>query len=437
MSFSTSSSSRFDGPGSYLADAAKMKKEQQKLKKETVMAKGVLTPSGKGGSNGANVNRASYKAATKFSASKQIRAGRKTPSRSNAENVPAYMRGTASSARKQRAPGSSKKVKGGGRTLAWDKDRGEGADTFYEPVKQSRVPGGGVAMSKQMSDRHGYIKASQGEGKGETNKGHGTMIQTSHAIGSKGRNFRRGKHGRFSMAGSYLLASRGHGGDDLGRGHSDMNANAKGTILGMKSKVGRFDDKNSYITDAKGDATDVDYQVSHGDLVESGGAVSVKYVPEPAFSRTDWMKKDTILSDKDLVSGNDISGTTISDFKGRDEVMNRAKPTSAFGGAAQRFADKKLDEGQIALGQGHTDIVDEIDASNCPVNYSSKKKHGRFSEVGGLYHGMPKGLERDTFVPAKLPYGNKMDDVIEEGDEEEEEEEEEEDVDEESTPIAE
>ena len=55
-------------------------------------------------------------------------------------------------------------------------------------------------MSKQMSDRHGRIKASQGEGKGETNKGHGTMIQTSHAIGSKGRNFRRGKHGRFSMA---------------------------------------------------------------------------------------------------------------------------------------------------------------------------------------------------------------------------------------------
>ena len=423
MSFAKSSSSRFEGPGSYLGRRSKDAGSHA--------LGGVLTPSrnsqrsvtfGPGfGKSKKTAGKNAMLASRKQTPARPPSGGKTT---TNENELPAYMRGTASSARKKSAPGSAKKKVTGGRTLAWDAERGEGADTFYSPVnKTSGKSTGGVSMDKQSANRHGYIKASQGEGRGETIGAHGSLLQQSTSAHSKGgRNFRRGKHGRFSMAGSYLLASRGHGGQGLGRSHGELadSGTKKGTILGMQSKVDRFEGKDSYIVDAKGDAVDVDYKVGHGAPVSEQGGVAVKYVPEKSFSRTNWMKKNTILSDKDLTCGNDISGNVVSDFKGKDDHLSRAKVGSAFGGASNRFEDKVLDEGQIALGKSHDDLVEVIEGQNCPVNYNTKKKHGRFSEVGTMYHGL-KG-NKGVFRP-KLPYGGAITEAFAEEEEEEEEEE--------------
>mmetsp|Transcript_17407 Transcript_17407/g.19731 ORF Transcript_17407/g.19731 Transcript_17407/m.19731 type:complete len:340 (-) Transcript_17407:438-1457(-) len=270
-------------------------------------------------------------------------------------NLPAYMRSTASSSKKA-ASLDVNGVNGEGERLKFSKPEG---NDFVAPVPKfgSNVKGGTSGM-------------------------------------------RREKHGRFSMATSYLVQSKGENTHSIGVGHNSL-ANGKGVTSMGKNKTDRFG-KGSYLEHTNKKDIKSEFLLGHSDLGQSNidpNKTSAAFKPSK-LDKSDWLRTSTVLADKDMqeCKGRDDFGQMSSEFT----VDYRAHESAIFKDRSDRFEKVKLDPGREDLASLPQFGSDAKGGSSS----MRKGKHSRFSEFGGMYQTLQK------------PALKLSDQIIEEGEDE-------------------
>mmetsp|Transcript_22620 Transcript_22620/g.44401 ORF Transcript_22620/g.44401 Transcript_22620/m.44401 type:complete len:335 (+) Transcript_22620:506-1510(+) len=212
---------------------------------------------------------------------------------------------------------------------------------------------------------------------------------------------KRGKHGRFSMAGSVYTQSRGTHSDSCGLGHDEGNKkayDAGGYVPNMTKKSSDRFGKGSYLqTLFEEGATSVSagtYEAPSSFPTSAEMAKGTSAFRSKAGSdRSNWIKENTYMRDRDLAACEGLrnqNNTSHSDFERKEDVV----PSSIFKNTKPRFAPEPvLEQGQDAFGPtSPTSSRDYFEDDARPVKSSvvyRRPKHSRFSEYGSMYNPLP------------------------------------------------
>mmetsp|Transcript_1562 Transcript_1562/g.1780 ORF Transcript_1562/g.1780 Transcript_1562/m.1780 type:complete len:340 (+) Transcript_1562:39-1058(+) len=191
---------------------------------------------------------------------------------------------------------------------------------------------------------------------------------------------KKGRHGRFSIATSFYVQNRGAGADNVGIGHGDIATGKGATFLG-KNKADRFG-TGSYLEKSSKSGTTSEFLIGHTDLGSKDTYQrSAAFMPSN-LDKSEWLTANTVLADKDMkdCEGRNNVAPTTSDF----ETSYSSEPSAVFKDRSKRFQTQKREPGMDSIGL--TAKSDFDSDPKCGAVYKKSSKHSRFSMIGGIHH---------------------------------------------------
>ncbi|GBG25199.1 Hypothetical Protein FCC1311_014162 [Hondaea fermentalgiana] len=206
-----------------------------------------------------------------------------------------------------------------------------------------------------------------------------------------GSQMKRGKHGRFSMAGSYFTQPRGTHSDACGLSHDEKTGNSYGNSPGgyvpnmTKNRTERFG-KDSYLKALfeEGPTNFYDRPADNKWQRWEPTTGTSAFKSRSGKDRSQWVKDLTYLRDKELAECEGPRQQGISknsDFERNEEVV----PSSMFKSSQARFAAPVEQEpGQSQLGLDPPERDEDAPVKSSVIY--RRPKHSRFSEIGSMYN---------------------------------------------------
>mmetsp|Transcript_4453 Transcript_4453/g.6660 ORF Transcript_4453/g.6660 Transcript_4453/m.6660 type:complete len:354 (+) Transcript_4453:169-1230(+) len=278
------------------------------------------------------------------------------------------------------------------------REKGKSTDAPTRNVYSARRERGDGDLPSYMQATHASSARKTTGTKGETGRLKFATAQGADTLGPTvdfGREARgmtpmkKGKHGRFSIADSYFTIEQADKIDHVGLGHGDDKAVKKGHgnggVVAMKTDVTERFGKGSYLESCT-EGKKMEFLIGHEEFASDSGTKGTSaFMDKSGSDRSDWVRKDTVLQDKELAACAGIS--LLPDRRGGnfdEDTIDDSQGTSIFQDSTERFKDIELDPGSSNLGPELTD-ASAWKAKGGPV-YKKKAgaKHTRLSEFGTM-----------------------------------------------------
>lgn len=248
---------------------------------------------------------------------------------------------------------------------------GSGAPGYLQATKTSAYKSGSARKAAG-----GRLQFASGEGADSL-----APLKVDFGKSAKGgAAMKVGKHGRFSMAGGYLVDEKGEGHDAAGLGHDDDKlTKAKVAAKLPEQKTARFG-KDSYLgVAADPKAPKREFLLAHEPLAEPSAAGTSAFKGKAGEDRAAFLAP----SDKDLHACEGM-GQLADCARGAFHAQADNTATNAvFKDQTARFKDIKLAAAQHSVGLASPA---KPSPSKAALVYKKDNKHGRFSEFGAIYN---------------------------------------------------